>query len=126
MTFAAWYAIIVGVLMFGQWAFFLAAKQVPELKTEPVRISFHLAAEFLTAAALIAGGVGLLAQSAWGVQIYPVAMGMLIYTIIVSPGYFAQQRAWPLVGMFGVLLVLALISLSLFCMFVWYGISMIS
>ena len=63
MTFAAWYAIIVGVLMFGQWAFFLLTQQVPELKTEPVRISFHLAGEFLTADALITGGVSLLARS---------------------------------------------------------------
>jgi len=35
MIFAAGYAIVVGVLMFGQWAFFLAARQVPELKAEP-------------------------------------------------------------------------------------------
>jgi len=125
MTFAAWYGIIVGMLIFGQWVFFLVTRQVPELKTEPVRIAFHLAGEFLTAAALIAGGVGLLVQNALGAQIYPVAMGMLIYTIIVSPGYFAQKRVWPLVGMFGILLVLALVSLSLFCMYVWYGISMI-
>ncbi len=114
MTFAAGYAIIVGVLMFGQWAFFLAAKQVPELKTEPVRISFHLAAEFLAAAALMTSGAGLLVQAAWALQLYPVAVGMLIYTVIVSPGYFAQKRAWPLVGMFAVLLILALISLMLF------------
>jgi len=114
MTFAAWYAIIVGLLMFGQWGFFLATKQVPELKTEPVRIAFHLAGEFLTAGALIAGGVGLLTGSVWGPQIYPVAVGMLIYTVVVSPGYFAQKRGWPLVGMFAVLLTLALVSLGLF------------
>jgi hypothetical protein len=31
---------------------------------------------------------------------------MLAYTVIVSPGYFAQQGQWPLAGMFAVLLAL--------------------
>ncbi len=38
---------------------------------------------------------------------------MLLYTVIVSPGYFAQKREWPMVGMFAVLLALALVSLGL-------------
>jgi len=36
-----------------------------------------------------------------------------VYTVIVSPGYFAQQGQWPLVAMFAVLLILALVSLRL-------------
>ena len=38
-----------------------------------------------------------------------VALGMLLYTVIVSPGYFAQRGEWPLVAMFGVLLLSALV-----------------
>ena len=114
MTFAAWYGIIGGMLMFGQWVFFLVTQQVPELETEPVRLAFHLTGEFVTAVVLIAGGVGLLAHTTWGRMIYPVAIGMLIYTVIVSPGYFAQKHVWPQVGMFAVLLVLALTGLALF------------
>jgi hypothetical protein len=111
MTFASLYAILVGIAMIGQWAFSLARKQVPELKSEPLRLGFHLAGEFLTAVALIAAGLGLLLSASWGRQIYPVAVGMLLYTVIVSPGYFAQKREWPMVGLFTVLLVLALVSL---------------
>jgi len=33
---------------------------------------------------------------------------MLLYTLIVSPGYFAQKGQWAFVGMFAVILVLAL------------------
>jgi hypothetical protein len=40
-----------------------------------------------------------------------LALGMLSYTLIQSPGYFAQQQVWALVGMFAVLLALALIGL---------------
>jgi hypothetical protein len=112
MKFAAWYGIIVGILMFGQWAFFIAAGQVPELQTEPYRIGFHLAGEFITAAGLIVSGIGLLARKPWAASTYLVAAGMLLYSAIVSPGYFAQLGQWALVGMFAVLLVLALGSVA--------------
>ena len=113
MTFAALYVIVIGIMMIGQWGFFIATKQVPELETEPVRISFHLAAEFTTAVALIAGGVGLLTNGDWGLTVYLISIGMLFYTVIVSPGYFAQKGEWPMVGVFAVMLILALISLTL-------------
>ena len=113
MTLVSLFSLLVGLGMIGQWAFSLARGQVPEIGTEPFRIAFHLAAEFLTALALIAAGLGLLAGAWWGRQVYPVATGMLLYTCIVSPGYFAQKGQWPLVGVFGLLLVLALLSLGL-------------
>jgi hypothetical protein len=46
--------------MFGQWGFFLAMGAVPELRTEPIRVAFHLAAEFATAFSLLTGGIALL------------------------------------------------------------------
>lgn len=112
MKFSSWYSIIVGVLMIGQWGFFLAAGQVPELRTEPLRIAFHLAGEFLTAFALLVSGIALLRHLPWGKAVNLTALGMLIYSVIVSPGYFAQQGQWVMVIMFGVLLLLALISVS--------------
>ncbi|MBN1640270.1 MAG: hypothetical protein JXA09_03465 [Anaerolineae bacterium] len=113
MTFAAIYAIVVGVGMIGQWSASLYSRRVPELVTEPFRIGFHLAAEGLTAIALIAGGWAALAGAPWARQAYLVAMGMLLYTSVVSPGYFAQCREWPMVGMFAAILLLALISIGL-------------
>jgi hypothetical protein len=110
MKFSAWYSILVGLLMLGQWGFFLAVGAVPELSSEPVRLGFHLAAELATAAALIAGGVALLRGKAWGRDLALFAAGMLAYTAIVSPGYFAQLGQYPLVAMFAVLLALDLAS----------------
>ncbi len=112
MRFTAWYSIIVGALMLAQWSFFITAGQVPELRTEPIRIGFHLAGEGLTALMLILSGIGLLARHSWARNSALVSLGMLLYTAIVSPGYFAQQGGWPLVGMFALLLVLAL-----YCLF---------
>jgi hypothetical protein len=111
MQFTAIFSIAVGLLMIGQWVLSLATKKVPELSTEPRQIAFHLAAEFLTAVALIFAGVALLAQSLVGYPLTLLALGMLLYTLINSPGYFAQQGQWPMVLMFAALLILALVSL---------------
>jgi hypothetical protein len=113
VIFAAIFALVVGLGMIGQWLFFLATGQVPELKTEPLRIRFHLVGEFATAIALLVGGFALLTDQTWGVRFYTLAAGMLLYTVIVSPGYFAEKGQWGFVGMFAVLLLLALVSVAL-------------
>ena len=103
---AAAFAVLVGAMMFAQWAVFIAAGEVTELETEPVRISFHLAAEFLTAAVLIVAGMALIKQKDWAFPVYMLALGMLSYTIIISPGYFAQDGEYVFVGMFVALWIL--------------------
>ena len=111
MKFTGWFGIIVGFLMIGMWSFFLATGQVPEIQTEPFRITFHLAAEFTTAIALIIGGTGVLRNLPRATIIYFTAAGMLLYSLIVSPGYYAQQGQWPFVAMFAILLIVALVSI---------------
>lgn len=108
--FAAYYGIVVGILMFAQWGFFLVAGQVPEVQTEPIRLAFHLAAEFITAGGLVITGIGLLKKKSWAQAWFLVAVGMVIYSVIVSPGYFAQQGQWALVVMFVVLLAGAILA----------------
>jgi hypothetical protein len=110
MKFSAWYGILVGFGMIGQWVFFIVAGSVPELQTEPWRIALHLAAELTTALMLIVSGIGTLKSTAWGKNTLLVGLGMVIYSEIVSPGYFAQLGQWPLVAMFAVLLFGATVS----------------
>jgi hypothetical protein len=110
MVFAAVFALVVGAGMIGQWILFLVTGQVPELESEPLRIRFHLAAEFATALALLVGGLALLTEQSWGRWFYLLATGMLLYTVIVSPGYFAEKGQWAFVGMFAAVLLLALVS----------------
>src|SRR3954451_12866644 len=107
MRFPAWFAILVGTAMVAQWAMFLFSGSVPELKTEPVRIGFHVAAELLTAVVLIVCGAGALVAKRWAKALLPLALGMLVYTSIVSPGYFAQRGQMGFVAMFAAIFVLA-------------------
>ena len=63
MIFPAVYALVIGFGMIVQWSISYLTHQIPELTSEPIRIKFHLAGEFVTAAALIASGIGLLAAA---------------------------------------------------------------
>ena len=80
--------------MIAMWSVSYVSKQNPELETGPIRIKFHLAAEFATAIVLLIAGIVLFTNQDWAVSIYLTAVGMLLYTVIVSPGYFAQRGQW--------------------------------
>lgn len=110
MVFAAFYAIIVGLGMIGQWTASYVSRQIPELQSEPIRIGFHLAGEMATAVALLAAGIGLLLGATWAAVLFFIAMGMLFYTAIVSPGYFAQRGQWIWVLIFAVLIALGIVA----------------
>jgi peptidoglycan/LPS O-acetylase OafA/YrhL len=110
---AAIYAIVVGMGMFGMWTMLVITGQVPELQTEPIRIAFHLAAEFLTAALLVVGGLGLLTNRRWGYGLFLVALGALLYTVVVSPGYYAQSGDMGFVAMFATLFILTVVFVGL-------------
>lgn len=106
---AAFYSIFMGVSMIGMWLLFYVTDGIPEIYSKPIEIGLHIAAEMVTAIALIVGGIGLLSRRKWAFQVYLLSMGMLIYTLIVSPGYFAQMGQLAFIGMFALFIILALI-----------------
>jgi hypothetical protein len=110
MDLSAAFAILAGLGLIGQWLASYLTHQIPELATEPYRIGFHIAGEMLTALLLIAAGVGLLWGWPMAPVVYLVAIGMLIYTAVVSPGYFAQRGQWAWLGIFAVIVGLSLVS----------------
>jgi hypothetical protein len=83
--------IVVGLLMIPIGVLFLAAGQVPELQPEPRRIGFQLAGELVTAVGVIIDGVRLLRGLRWAASRYLTAVGMLLYSVFVGPGYLAQR-----------------------------------
>jgi len=113
MKIAAIYAILIGVGMIAQWMMSYVNKQIPELKTEPIRIWFHIAAEMVTAICLLVSGIGLFTSASWSIYLFLIAMGMLFYTAIVSPGYFAQQGKWGWLVMFSAIIIMGITSIVL-------------
>ena len=106
-TTAAVFAIFIGLCLLGIWVMFLFTGQVPDWNTRPVETSLHLTAEILTAFTLIAAGASLLTQQFWAKEVYLVAMGMLLYSVIHAAGTFAQRGQISYAGMFAIFAVLA-------------------
>lgn len=92
--------------MIGMWTMFIITDQVPELKDAPMKIYYHLTAEFLTAILLLISGFTLIKNHSLSIQIYLISLGMLLYTVIVSAGYYANTGEAPMVLMFTVFQVL--------------------
>ena len=104
------YFIVVGLGMIALWSMLLLTHQAPEIVTAPWSIAMHLATEFLTGAMLVVSGVGLLARWRLARTFALIAGGMLIYTVIQSPGYYLNLGQAPMVAMFGVTGTLALVA----------------
>lgn len=104
---ASIYSFFMGISMIAMWSIFYVTNSIPEIQTKPIELGMHIAAEFLTAILLIAGAIGLFSNKNWGLKVYLLSMGMLLYTLIMSPGYFFQQGQIPFVVMFIVFIVLA-------------------
>ena len=98
------FSLIIGILMLSMWSFFLVTGNVPELETRTAEIILHLVAEFSTAVLLIISGILLLRASKNAIWVYPLSMGMLLYTLIVSPGYYIQSGDYIFTAMFGFML----------------------
>ena len=106
--FASIYAVAVGGLMIIMWSFFIVSGQVPEFQTKPAEILLHIVDELLTALLLVVSGVLVLRRIRWANLTLLIALGMLFYTLILSPGYYIRNGAAAFVVMFALLLALGL------------------
>ena len=108
------YAVLIGLLIIGLWISLLSAQQVPELKPAsyaPRLITYHIVAELLTASVLIISGVGLLLGSYWANMLSAVSLGMLLYSVINSPGKYAQENNLPMVVIFTIITILTVVAI---------------
>jgi hypothetical protein len=114
--FASLYAMVMGLVIMVVWISLYASKGIPELYTIPIETGLHIAADIVTAATLITGSMGLIRKHRWGFKVYLLSTGMLLYTLIMSAGYFSQEGICIIVALFAGLIALTalLIALSLF------------
>ena len=103
------FQVVVGTAMLMLWAILLSTGQVAEVTDGRTDIWFHLGAEVVTAALLLAGGTSLLRSrgtpTPFARTLGAVAFGALLYTGVNSAGYYAQLGEWAVVGMFALLTV---------------------
>ncbi len=102
------FSLFCGLRMLGTWGTLRVTGNVPELETTPMEAGFLLAAEFLTAGALLASGYGLMAHQPWGTRFAPIALGMLLYCSVYSIGVFGQAGNPPATAFFVAIALLTL------------------
>ena len=113
---AAIFSIAMGVMMLGTWAFLLLTDRFPAIRTVPLQTGYLLTAEFLTGAALVVGGIGVLKAYAWAPPLLLIAMGELIYCTIRYAGELGQGGStaglifFTAVGLAGVIFAFLLIA----------------
>jgi hypothetical protein len=102
LLYIAVVSLVTGTGMFVFWSMAVLSRKVPEIEEGRVDIWFHVAAEFATALALVGGGAAVLvdARAPWSVGLSSLGLGLLVYTLIASPGFYAERRQLPMVGMF--------------------------
>ncbi len=104
MRFVGWFEIVIGISVASLWITLLATHRVPEVAAGRLDIWFHIGAEILTSALLIAAGVTVLTVPGHAAAVVAaIGLGALAYTTINSPGYYADLGQWPMVVMFGLL-----------------------
>ncbi len=109
--FSGIFQVFVGSGMMAIWILNFMKGEIPELQTEPYRIAMHILAEAVTATLLLISGLSILLKGRKMFSLFNLASGALIYTLIASPGYFAQMANWGAVMLFLVLLVFTIVLL---------------
>ena len=95
-------SLVTGIGILGFWSMAVLSGRVPEVREGRIDIWFHIGAEFATALGLIGGGVAMLIDHAapWSVVLSSLGLGLLLYTLIASPGYYVERRNRPMASMF--------------------------
>lgn len=89
-TLVSVFSILIGIFMIGFWTYAVLIDIIPS-EEKPWAITFHLFSEFSTSFLLIISGIGLWLNTNWGNYLSLVALGMLLYIVIYSPGYYIKK-----------------------------------
>lgn len=113
--FSAVFALLMGLIMLIVWTVLIATGQ-HDFQTAPYESASLLAAEAVTALALLIGGAALLSRKKWGLSIHLASLGMMLYTSVNSIGVFAQAGVIPASIFFTVLTVVTILLVLMWTM----------
>lgn len=104
------YCVAVAAFMALWWGVEIRKGALDRPDRSRAEIALHLAAELVTALLLAVGGIVLVRAGTPSLAL--VGLGMLLYTVVQSPGYFAARREVAPVVMFAVLAGLTIAAIS--------------
>jgi hypothetical protein len=101
-TVVSVYSITMGALIVVFWSVLWANGAISGMYLKPWEVAMHLSAELTTAGLLLVSGFGLWFGARWALRVNVFASGMLVYSLIQTPGYFLQRNAMIFVLMLAV------------------------
>jgi hypothetical protein len=104
------YCLVVGALTAVWWALDIRRGALIRPDRTRPEIVLHLAAELVNAGMLVTGGALLITGGMTGLAL--AGLGMLLYTVIASPGYFIARHQWAPAVVFAVLAVLTVAAVA--------------
>ncbi|MDD5703590.1 MAG: hypothetical protein PHU23_16275 [Dehalococcoidales bacterium] len=107
------FSIVVGIAMLAIWIIQLLTGQARELETAPIEIALAITADWLTAGMLLASGIGLLLNRNWAAKLSLFSLGMLVYSVLISSGYFGQLGNLSFIIMFGAIFILSVFFIAI-------------
>ena len=100
MSAGEWYLVSLGIGAGASiallWIVVIASGRLPAVAAGRGDFTWHVAAELVTAALLLIGGVGMWTRASWGRTAIAVALGALVYAITESAGHYLRTGNWPL------------------------------
>lgn len=118
MSAADWYIALFsfgsGAGIIGFWAGVSARGRFTEVAAGREDIGFHVAAELVTGAALVAGAIAILVEpeGRMAVVLSSLGLGLLLYSLIQSPGHYVAAKDRRMVRTFiasGILAIPAIV-----------------
>lgn len=106
---AAFYAILAGIALTIYWVALYKNDEHTSLLSTPLLKAFRLGRDGLTILLLIIGGVGIIADLYWGLSVYFISMGLLIFSLCDFTLYYGRNKEWPQFGFFVLLTLVAII-----------------
>ncbi len=106
MSAADWYIALFtfgsGAGIIGFWVATFARRRFDEVAAGREDIRFHVIAELVTGAILVAGAIAILAdaESRTALLLSTLGLGLLVYSLIQSPGHYMATKNRRMVATF--------------------------
>jgi len=116
-NYAALYSILAGIALTIYWIALYKNDEHTKLLSTPLIRVFRLGRDALTIILLIIGGIGVIAGQFWGLSVYFISMGLLIFSLCDFTIYHLRNKDSAPFGFFLLLTVVAIILTALMIIF---------
>ena len=103
------FIISAGTITSILWIYVLLKKQGHKFIEQPFERLFHIVAEFMMSIIAIIGGIALLSQQTWGIPLFFLAAGLILYATTNAIGIYGEKSKFLVI----ILATSAIITLAL-------------